>query len=122
MATYHFSLKNGKCGSGKNHAEYILRQGSYSVGSRAEELIYWNQNMPYWAETPSDFFQKADLYERANGRVYSEFEIALPNEVKLEDNIALVEKIVDEHIGQSKVWVYAIHSKQATFADDTMPF
>ena len=118
MATYHFSLKNGKCGSGKNHAEYILRQGSYSAGSRAEELVHWNKNMPYWAETPSDFFQKADLFERANGRVYSEFEIALPNEVKLEDNIALVEKIVDEHIGQNKAWVYAIHSKQATFADE----
>ena len=46
MATYHFSLKNGKCGSGKNHAEYILRQGSYSAGSRAEELVHWNKNMP----------------------------------------------------------------------------
>ena len=40
MATYHLSLKNGKVGTAEQHADYILREGRYSGGKRAEELVY----------------------------------------------------------------------------------
>lgn len=118
MATYHLSLKNGKTGTAKQHADYILREGRFSSGKRAEELVYKDANLPHWAMSASDFFAHADKYERTNGRAYSEFEIALPNELTHEENQKLVNDFVGKHIGNNKVWAYAIHSKPATFDDD----
>lgn len=118
MATYHLSLKNGKVGTAEQHADYILREGRYSGGKRAEELVYKDANLPRWAMSASAFFTCADRYERANGRAYTEFEIALPNELTHEENQKLVNDFVSKHIGNNKVWTYAIHSKPATFDDD----
>ena len=117
MATYHLSLKNGIVGTAKNHVEYILRLGRYSDKSRKEELKYQNSNLPHWANDAVEFFEKADIYERTNGRAYIEFEIALPNEIALQDNINILERFIDNNIGKSKVWAYAVHSKGAAFDD-----
>lgn len=57
MATYHLSLKNGKTGTAKQHADYILREGRFSSGRRAEELVYKNANLPHWAMSASDFLR-----------------------------------------------------------------
>lgn len=62
-------------------------------------------------------FACADKYERANGRAYTEFEIALPNELTHKENEKLVNDFIATHIGNNKVWAYAIHSKPATFDD-----
>ena len=117
MATYHLSLKNGKVGTAEQHADYILREGRYSGGKRAEELVYKDANLPHWAMSASVFFACADKYERANGRAYTEFEIALPNELTHKENQKLVNDFIATHIGNNKVWAYAIHSKPATFDD-----
>ena len=118
MATYHLSLKNGKVGTAEQHADYILREGRFSTGKRAEELVYKDANLPRWAMSASAFFACADRYERTNGRAYAEFEIALPNELTHEENQKLVNDFVNKHIGNNKVWAYAIHSKPATFDED----
>lgn len=115
MATYHLSLKNGRVGTAEQHADYILREGRYSGGKRAEELVYKDANLPHWAMSASAFFACADRYERANGRAYTEFEIALPNELTHKENEKLVNDFITTHIGNNKVWAYAIHSKPATF-------
>ena len=117
MATYHLSLKNGKVGTAEQHADYVLREGRYSGGKRAEELVYKDANLPHWAMSASVFFACADKYERANGRAYTEFEIALPNELTHKENEKLVNDFIATHIGNNKVWAYAIHSKPATFDD-----
>lgn len=114
MATYHCSIKNGKTGNGKAHCDYILRTGRYANCTKKEELVYSQfGNLPSWAASPSDFFDKADLYERKNGNVYTEFEIALPNELSLEENIKLVQRFVEENVGNNKVYCFAIHEKNA---------
>lgn len=117
MATYHLSLKNGKVGTAEQHADYILRKGRYSGGKRAEELVYKDANLPRWALSASSFFACADRYERTNGRAYTEFEIALPNELTHEENKKIVNDFITANIGNNKVWAYAIHSKPATFDD-----
>ncbi len=117
MATYHLSLKNGKVGTAEQHADYILREGRYSGGKRAEELVYKDANLPRWAMSASAFFACADRYERTNGRAYAEFEIALPNELTHEENKKMVNDFITAHIGNNKVWIYAIHSKPAKFDD-----
>ena len=114
MATYHCSIKNGKTGNGKAHCDYIFRTGRYANCTKKEELVYSQfGNLPSWAASPSDFFDKADLYERKNGNVYTEFEIALPNELSLEENIKLVQRFVEENVGNNKVYCFAIHEKNA---------
>lgn len=118
MATYHLSLKNGKVGNGKTHAEYILREGKYAGSQKAEELVFKSANLPHWCNSAIDFFEKTDIYERINGSAYKEFEIALPNELSHEENQKLVEEFIENHIGNNKVWAYAIHTKPATFASD----
>ncbi len=114
MATYHCSIKNGKSGNGKAHSDYILREGDYAYGTKKEELVYKQfGNLPPWSASPAEFFAKADLYERKNGNVYTEFEIALPNELSLEENIKLVQRFVEENVGNNKVYCFAIHEKNA---------
>ena len=116
MATYHCSVKYGKCGYAGLHADYIMREGCYAEGPKKEELIYKESgNLPSWAkENPSYFWNCADKYERANGRAYYEFELALPNELSYEQNIALVHEVIAKYIGQDKAYTFAIHDKKAT--------
>ncbi|WP_455654362.1 MobA/MobL family protein [Phascolarctobacterium sp.] len=114
MATYHCSVKKGKAGISKAHCDYITREGRFSKGKKKEELVYKEAgNLPEWAASPNEFFEKADLYERVNGNAYHEFELALPNELSDQQNIELVQEFVKEHIGENKVYCFAIHSKIA---------
>lgn len=114
MATYHCSVKKGKTGSAKAHCDYITREGKFSKGKKKEELVYKEAgNLPEWAASPNEFFEQADLYERANGNTYHEFELALPNELSDQQNIELVQEFVKEHVGPNKVYCFAIHSKTA---------
>lgn len=119
MATYHCSIKNGKTGNAKRHCEYILREGSYANGTKKEELVYKQfGNLPDWSAKPTDFFAAADLYERKNGNAYTEFEIALPAELSLEENIKLVKRFVEENVGSNKAYCFAIHEKNAALDND----
>ena len=115
MATYHFSLKDGKIGSAAKHCDYINREGRYAHGEMKEELAYKEAgNLPYWASSASHFFTYADVFERSNGNAYTEFEVALPAELSLEENIKLVHELVTNYIGNNKVYSFAIHEKMAS--------
>ena len=115
MATFHFSIKPGKVGNAEAHCEYINRVGRYAKGKKKEDLVYKaNSQLPYWAKDINQFFEYADGFERANGNAYYKFEVGLPAELSLEENIKLVYQLVDEHIGKNKVWCFAIHDKMAT--------
>lgn len=111
MASFHHSIKSGKKGSALEHAFYIERHGRYE--NRGEDLIHAGYgNMPLWAASnPALFWRTADTYERANGAVYREHEIALPNELTVPQLIALAERIVRELIG-NKPYQYAIHAPE----------
>lgn len=115
MATYHLSLKNGTKGKGGPHALYIMRLGKFAKGAKGQQVIASEElNLPYWAKSSYDFFRAADIYERANGRSYSEFEIALPNELSLKENIILVREFLKRAIGEQFVTAYAIHDTMAS--------
>lgn len=109
MASFHHRIKSGKKGTACEHASYIERQGRYE--NRGEDLIHTSYgNMPAWAScNPSLFWRMADRHERANGAPYREHEIALPNELSIEQLIALAEKLVLELVG-NKPYQYAIHA------------
>ena len=68
-------------------------------------------NLPEWASNAREFWRAANLYERANGAVYREHEIALPNELTREQLIDLAERLVKELVG-AKPYQFAIHARE----------
>lgn len=116
MATAHLSVKVGKAGKGTPHAEYIAREGKYAQRLEQGERLEATEsgNMPKWAQdTPLVFWQAADLYERKNGYVYREHEIALPRELNAEQRVELVREWVGQELGDRHAYTWAIHNKTA---------
>jgi hypothetical protein len=92
MAIYHLNAKVGSRSSGQSAAakyDYICREGRYDRDR--DELVYQESAlMPAWAEQdPSRYWESADLYERANGRLFQQIEFALPRELSEEQQIEL---------------------------------
>jgi|CZCB01.1.fsa_nt_gi hypothetical protein len=117
MATYHFSTKLGMKGNGFNHAKYICREGKYKEKEDMEYIEHGN--MPEWAkDRPIEFWRAADEYERANGRVYREIEIALPNELTSEQRRELVQEFIKDTIGENHPYTLAIHCPKAALKQD----
>ena len=84
MAVYHLKASFGSRAGGQSaraKSDYIEREGRYEKDS--EELEYKEHgNMPEWAEDdPGSYWAAADAHERANGRLYSEVQFALPKEL-----------------------------------------
>lgn len=116
MATAHLSVKVGKSGKGVPHAEYISRVGKYEKKLDGNEQLEATEsgNMPLWAQdNPLLFWRAADLYERKNGTVYREHEIALPRELSPEHRAELVRDWVEQELGERHAYTWAIHNKTA---------
>ena len=84
MAVYHLKVSFGSRAGGQSacaKSDYIGREGKYEKD--AEELEHTEHgNMPEWARSdPAKYWQAADENERANGRLYSEVQFALPQEL-----------------------------------------
>lgn len=123
MASYHCTVKSDSNRSGSAHSDYINREGKYAAiendrdkYSKYEDLVCKDSgNMPEWAREDSrEFWKASDEFERANGRSYTEIEIALPNELTHEQQKELVEEFIKEQLGEDHAYSYAIHSKKAT--------
>ena len=118
MASYHFTMKTSKNSEApaQAHVDYICREGKYSRGTKAEELVYKEHgNLPEWAnDNPREFWKNADLYEGTKGGTsYREMELALPTELTEEEQIILVKGFVAEQLGNDFVYSFAIHNKEA---------
>jgi hypothetical protein len=101
MAIYHLNARVGSRSSGQSGAAkfaYICREGRYADGKTTrvdkEELVHAESgNMPAWAEkNPALYWQSADLYERANGRLFQQVEIALPVELSDKERLQLAQE------------------------------
>ena len=85
---YHLSVRSGSRANGscaKSAHEYITRSGEYDDPER-DALVYTeSDHMPSWAQdNPADYWDAADLYERANGRLYVSADFALPRDLDTE--------------------------------------
>ena len=89
MAIYHCNVRVGSKASGKSasaKSSYITRTEKYAKDS-VEVSDSWSGNMPQWAEeSPTAYWKAADVYERKNGVLFREVEIALPIELTKEQN------------------------------------
>ena len=84
MAVYHLKAGFGSRAGGQSAAakrDYIEREGRYER-DRDELEHRESGHMPAWAEEdPRAYWQAADEHERANGRLYSEIQFALPRDL-----------------------------------------
>jgi hypothetical protein len=117
----------GQGASAKAHAQYIQREGKYAAKSKLEYLTRegkhvkrvhelektWSGNLPEWAENPKEFWDAADTYERANGRVYTEVVVALPREMSKEGREKLVREFIEKEIWERFTYTAAIHNPRA---------
>ena len=75
--------------------EYVTREGEYA--DRDPAIYTESDHMPSWAaDSPSEYWDAADLYERANGRLYVSADFALPRDLSPEDQIALARDLAQE--------------------------
>jgi hypothetical protein len=115
LAYYHLDVKQATRAdvqSAAAHARYVARLGKYQRRGDLVEAVHGN--MPSWAKgSPVSFWTAADEYERANARLYTEIEFALPRELPTEARAPLVREFVDSLLGDRHVYTYALHEPHA---------
>ena len=111
MAIFHLSFSNGKVGKGLAHFKYIMGEDKYLY--KENEVIYEKHNMPPHLSA-EDFWQSADAYERANGRVYKEIRIALPNGFTKKENQDLLNKFLEKELRNNFYYSAVIHDKSSS--------
>ncbi|HEY4291849.1 MobA/MobL family protein [Luteibacter sp.] len=108
MASFHFEIKSGRKGAAADHAAYIARQGYH--GKREDLIATDYGNLPAWSDNdPKKFWSAADRNERKNGATYREAIIALPGELTIMQNTALLAELVAK-IADDKPFQYALHA------------
>lgn len=113
MSIFHLHAATGNRASSQSARacfEYISRTSRYA--RRGDRLRFLTSaNMPSWVSTALDYWMSADLYERANGRLYKTLEFALPRELSPNLQIALAEQFVSSLFSQHELLPYtlAIH-------------
>ena len=113
MAVYHLKASFGSRSGGQSaraKSDYIEREGRYAED--AEELEHKEHgNMPEWAQAdPAKYWEAADQNERANGRLYSEVQFALPRELSEPQRREVAWRFAERLTGEEKLpYTLAIH-------------
>jgi MobA/MobL family len=112
---YHLSFRSGSRASGAcaraAHA-YITRSDEYDDAERDAAVYTESDHMPAWAQDdPREYWDAADLYERANGRLYVSADFALPRDLSEEDEVALARSFAQELTAEERLpYTLAIHA------------
>jgi MobA/MobL family len=112
---YHLSFRSGSRGRGScaraAHA-YITRTEEYDGGDRDKAVYTESGHMPSWADDDASvYWDSADLYERANGRLYISADFALPIGLDADDQSALASAFAHELTdGEQLPYTLAVHS------------
>ena len=84
--SFHLSFRSGSRGGGASGAaafDYVTRNDKYDTEDRDPAIYTESDHMPSWAQDdPREYWDAADLYERANGRLYVSADFALPRELE----------------------------------------
>ena len=113
MAVFHLKASFGSRAGGQSaraKSDYIEREGRYEKDG--EELEHKEHgNMPEWAEDdPGKYWEAADENERANGRLYSEVQFALPKELSEKERRELAGEFAERVCSRERLpYTLAIH-------------
>ena len=113
MAIVHVAFKSSsKAPPAAAHAHYIAREGQYQERGGVE--LVESGNMPEFAQAdPHSFWVAADAHERANGRTYTELQIALPRELDPAQRQELAREATRELLGDRFAYTLAVHTPLA---------
>jgi hypothetical protein len=123
---YHLSIRSGSRADGscaKSAHEYITRSGEYDDPER-DALVYTeSDHMPLWAQdNPGDYWDAADPYERANGRLYVSADFALPRDLDPHEQIALAREFAQELTNAEQLpYTLAIHAGRGADGQEHNP-
>src|SRR4051812_24400966 len=94
----HLSFRSGSRATGAcaaNAFDYVAREGRFDDPEFDPAVCVESGNMPSWADDdPHAYWDAADLYERANGRLYVAADFALPRGLGAKDQIDLARSFV----------------------------
>ena len=112
VAVYHLKASFGSRAGGQSaraKSDYIEREGRYEKDG--EELEHKEPgNMPEWAQDDhGKYWEAADENERANGRLYSEVQFALPKELSEKERRELAGEFAERVCLQGAAALYAGH-------------
>lgn len=112
---YHLSFRSGSRSGGAcagSAHDYITRSDEYADADRDPAVYVESGHMPTWAEDdPREYWDAADLYERANGRLYISADFALPRGLDPDDQVALVRDFANEVTEKERLpYSLAIHA------------
>ena len=112
---YHLSFRSGSRGSGAcagSAHDYVTREGEYAGPDRDPVVYTESGHMPEWAEDDARaYWEAADLYERANGRLYVGGDFALPRDLSVEDQIDVAREFVEALTDREHLpYTFAIHA------------
>lgn len=110
MAHYRLSMKNGKAGGAVANFQYNMGIGKYSY--KENEIITSFHNIPEWAESAADFWEKYSLEDRANSS-YKKIELSLQDELSMEENLKMLNEFIEKNIGKDFYYSVAIHDKES---------
>lgn len=117
MATYHCEIKSGRNAS--EHAGYVARKGFH--GKRQDLIASGHGNLPPWAEgDPRVLWKAAEKFERKNGAAYREVVVALPGELDIQQNMALVHDLVSK-LAPGKPHQFAVHAPDSSLEGEPNP-
>ena len=121
MAVYHLKVGFGSRAGGQSARaknEYIEREGRYAADGEEREHVE-HGHMPAWAQDdPHAYWQAADEHERANGRLYSEVQFALPRELDAGGRRELAGAFAERVCGWERLpYTLALHKGEAETPD-----
>ena len=123
---YHLSFRSGSRASGSCASaahDYITRSEAYDDPERDAAIYTESGHMPSWAEDEArEYWDGADLYERANGRLYVSADFALPRGLDQDDQIALARSFAHELTDSEQLpYTLAIHAGRDANGDEHNP-
>jgi len=112
---YHLSFRSGSRADGACAGaahDYITRSDQYDDPDRDAAVHVESGHMPAWVDDdPHEYWDAADLYERANGRLYISADFALPRGLDGDDQIALAHAFAEELTADEQLpYTLAIHA------------
>jgi len=113
--SYHLSFRSGSRGRGSCASaacDYITRANEYDDPHRDPAVYTESDHMPSWAQDdPHEYWDAADLFERANGRLYVAADFALPRDLDPDDQIELAHTFAQELTSDQQLpYTLAIHA------------
>ena len=120
VAVYHLKVGFGSRAGGQSASakDDIEREGRYTADGEEREHVE-HGHMPAWAQDdPHAYWQAADAHERANGRLYSEVQFALPRELDASGRRALAGAFAERVCGGERLpSTLALHKGEAETPD-----